>query len=186
MSQALEGGFANPAVDAALVFRAALNALSRPGAVQRVWGAVPPAPLSPAAGVLALTLCDHETGLWLAPSVDRPAVREWLVFHAGAPFADKSEAAFAIGRWSELVPLEEFRQGTPDYPDRSATLIVECVDLGDAHRLTGPGIETEARLTIPDPEAFRTNEAAFPLGLDFFLCAGDRLAGVPRTTRIEG
>ena len=33
---------------------------------------------------------------------------------------------------------------------------------------------------------FRANAALFPLGLDFFLTAGNRLAGVPRTTRVEG
>lgn len=186
MPRTLEGGFADPAVDAALAFRAALTALSHPGSVQRVAGAAPPSPLSPAGGVLLLALCDHETGIWLAPSVDRPAVRDWLRFHTGAPFAARSEAAFGVGRWEELVPLADFRQGTPDYPDRSATLIIERDDIGERHRLTGPGIENEGRLTVPDPDALRANAAAFPLGLDFFLTADDRLVGLPRTTRIGG
>lgn len=186
MSRALEGGFDDPAVDAAVAFRAALAALSRPGRVHRIAGAVPPAPLSEAAGALALTLCDPETGLWLAPSLDNQDVRDWLTFHTGAPFVGRRDAAFAMGRWEEVLPLSDFRHGTAAYPDRSATLIVDCDDLGSAHRLTGPGIEGEAHLTVPDPEAFRANRALFPLGLDFFLTARDRLAGVPRTTLVEG
>lgn len=184
---ALEGGFADPAVDAAHVFRAALQAMARPGTVDRVAGARPPAPLSPAAGALALTLLDHDTGLWLAPSVDAPDVREWLTFHTGAPFVAPAEARFAFGRWDEL-PLDAFPLGTPEYPDRSATLVVEVDDLATdparAHRLTGPGIEREAWLTVPDPATLAANRARYPLGLDFFLTCGERLAALPRTVRV--
>jgi alpha-D-ribose 1-methylphosphonate 5-triphosphate synthase subunit PhnH len=183
----LEGGFADPAIEAAHVFRAALQAMARPATVHRVTGARPPAPLSPAAGALALMLLDHDTGLWLAPSVDVAAVRDWLTFHTGAPFVGPGEARFAFGPWSEL-PLDALPLGTPEYPDRSATLVVEVGALDPegsrAHRLTGPGIEREAWLTVPDPEALRSNRARFPLGLDFFLTCGDRLAALPRSVRV--
>lgn len=184
MSAALEGGFADPAVEAAHVFRAALQAMARPGTVHRVTGARSPAPLSPAAGALALMLADHETGLWLAPSIDAAPVREWLTFHTGAPFVARAAARFAFGRWEELAPLDDFPIGTPEYPDRSATLVVEVDEIGTAHRLTGPGIRTEAWLTVPDPEALQANRARFPLGLDFYLACGDRLAALPRTVRV--
>lgn len=184
---ALEGGFVDPAIGAAHVFRAALQAMSRPGTVRRVAGVRPPAPLSPAAGALALTLADHDTGLWLAPSIDKEAVRSWLTFHTGAPLVPSSEADFAFGRWEEL-PLDSFPVGTPEYPDRSATLIVEVPELvaerGRAHRLTGPGIETEAWLAVPDPETLGANRGRHPLGLDFFLSCGELLAALPRTVRV--
>lgn len=182
----LEGGFADPSVDAAHVFRAALRAMAQPGTVQSITGVRPPVPLAAAAGALMLTLCDHDTPVWLAPSLDRPPVREWMRFHTGAPLADRPQAQFAFGRWEEIAPLTDFNIGTPEYPDRSATLIVE-VDLldGDA-QLTGPGIETEARLAVPDIAAVQANAGLFPLGLDFFLTSGDRLAALPRTTRVEG
>ena len=188
-SAALEGGFVDPAVDAAQVFRAALQAMARPGSVHRVAGARPPAPLSPAAGALGLTLLDHDTGLWLAPSLDSEAVRGWLSFHTGAPFVPPGEARFAFGRWEEL-PLERFPIGTPDYPDRSATLVVEVGELAEnasrEHRLTGPGIAREAWATVPDPDALRANRARFPLGFDVFLTCGERLSALPRTVRVEG
>ncbi len=185
---ALEGGFAEPAVDAAHVFRAALQAMARPGTVHRVAGARPPAPLSPAAGALALTLADHDTGLWLAGSLDTAAVRDWLTFHTGAPFVPPGAAGFAFGRWDEL-PLDALPSGTPEYPDRSATLVVEVDELATdgprAHRLTGPGIAREAWATVPDPQAARLIRARYPLGLDLLLTCGDRLAALPRTTRVE-
>jgi alpha-D-ribose 1-methylphosphonate 5-triphosphate synthase subunit PhnH len=180
---ALEGGFADRPVEAAHAFRAALGAMARPGTVHRVAGARPPAPLSPAAGALALTLADGDTPLWLAPSLDGEALRAWLRFHTGAPFAVPGEARFAFGRWEEL-PLDAFAIGTPEYPDRSATLLVEVDEIGREHRLTGPGIEREAWLTVPDPGWHRANRARFPLWLDVFLACGDRLAALPRTVRV--
>ncbi len=187
-SEALEGGFADPPVEAAHVFRAALQAMARPGTVHAVAGARPPAPLSPAAGALALMLADHDTGLWLAPSLAAGPVRDWLTFHTGAPVASRAEARFAFGRWAEMLPLADFPQGTPEYPDRSATLVVEVDGLdaepGAGHRLTGPGIRDEAWLTVPDAAALAANRRRFPLGLDLFLTCGDRLAALPRTVRI--
>jgi alpha-D-ribose 1-methylphosphonate 5-triphosphate synthase subunit PhnH len=180
----LDGGFAERAVDAAHVFRAAVQAMARPGTIHDVAGAVPPPPLSPAAGALALTLADHDTPLWLAPSLADGPVREWLTFHTGAPLAPRAEARFAIGRWEDFLPLSDFPPGTPEYPDRSATLVVEVDGFGAAHRLTGPGIRGEAWLTVPDPDALRANNRRFPLGLDFFLTCGNRLAALPRTSKV--
>lgn len=182
----MQGGFAAPPIGAARAFRAALQALSRPGTIHTLDGAAPPAPLSVAAGTLALTLCDHDTPVWLGPSVDLPKVRDWFAFHTGAPITSRPDARFALGTWDEMLPLSDFAVGTAEYPDRSATLIVEVLAFGSAHRLTGPGIADASFLTVPDPQAFQTNAALYPLGLDSFLTSGDRVAGVPRTTRVEG
>ena len=184
-AESMEGGFQNPPVDAAIAFRAALDAMSRPGKVHTVAGATAPRPLSRAAACLALTLCDPDTPVWLAPSVAGQGVQDWFRFHTGAPICDRVSAQFAFGCWDEMLPLDDFPIGTPDYPDRSATLIVEVPDLGSEHRLTGPGIRDEAWLTVPSPAVFHQNGSLFPQGLDFFLTCGDQLAGVPRTTRVE-
>ncbi|MDE3079771.1 MAG: phosphonate C-P lyase system protein PhnH [Paracoccaceae bacterium] len=182
----LQGGFTDPAHESARAFRAILNALARPGRIEAVTGAQPPGPLSVAAGVVLLTLADPTTPLWLAPSHDLPALRDWIAFHTGAPLVGPQQAAFALGRWDALQPLDRFAPGTPDYPDRSATLIVDVPALEPAtHRLTGPGIRDAATLRLPGDEALRLNAGRFPLGLDLFLCAGDRLAGLPRTVKAE-
>ncbi len=106
----------------------------------------------------------------------------------GAPVAaERAEAAFAYGTWDDLTPLDAWPVGTPDYPDRSATLIAEVASLdGPGTCLTGPGIETEARLPLPGPEVLARNAALYPLGLDFIFTCGTRFAALPRSTRIGG
>ena len=78
------GGFANPPVDSAHGFRAAMNAMARPGTIQHINGATPPDGISPAAGCLLLTLCDPETGVYLGSDVDSEALRGWLTLDTGA------------------------------------------------------------------------------------------------------
>lgn len=183
---ALDGGFADAAVAAARAFRAALEAMARPGRIGHIGGATPPAPLSRAAGTLILTLCDNDTSVRLAGVHDTEPVRDWVTFHTGAPLGTAAECRFAVGTWDALAPLDAYLIGTAEYPDRSATLIVEMdVLTGAGCRLTGPGIATAEILNLPETEAFRRNAALFPLGLDFLFAAGDRLAGLPRTTKVN-
>lgn len=185
-AEALTGGFAEAPVQAAQGFRAALEALARPGQIETVAGAMPPAPLSVAAGVLLLVLADPATPVHLAGEWDCPAVRDWVVFHCGAPLVGAADAVFALGDWAALQPVGRFAIGTADYPDRAATLIVELPLLEPAGvRLRGPGIADEAALSLPEVAAFQANRALFPLGLDCFFTCGDRLAGLPRSTRVE-
>ncbi|MFT4150290.1 MAG: phosphonate C-P lyase system protein PhnH [Paracoccaceae bacterium] len=186
MTAILTGGFAEPAVQSAQAFRAVLEAMARPGRIFTVAGATPPAPLSVAAGVVLLTLTDGTTPLHLAGAADCEAVRGWIAFHTGAPLVSAGQAQFALGTWQALTPVARFPVGEPSYPDRSATLIVEVGRLeAQGPRLTGPGIETEARLSLPETAAFRANRALFPLGFDTILTCGDRLAALPRTTHVE-
>lgn len=187
MSELLSGGFDAPAVQSATAFRAAMTVMARPGRIETVGGAFAPAPVSPAAAVLLLTLCDAETPLFLAGGHDCDAVRAWLAFHCGAPVVThRAEAMFALGRWEALAPVADFPAGTAEYPDRAATLIAEVDALTpDGACLRGPGIEDAARLSLPELAAFRTNNARFPLGFDTFLTCGNRLAGLPRSTRVE-
>lgn len=183
---ALTGGFSDAPQQSARAFRAAMNAMARPGLIERVDGAEPPAPMSKAAGVLALVLLDGETPVHLAGALDCPQVRDWITFHTGAPFVGREFCAFAFGAWDDLMPLGGYRIGTAEYPDRSATLIVELPALTAAGAiLHGPGIRDSAALNLPDVTALQRNAAQFPLGLDFFFTCGDALAALPRSTKIE-
>ena len=180
------GGFTDPPVDAAYAFRAAMTVMARPGEVRQLTGATPPDGLSVAAGALLLTLCDPDTGVHLAGRAGSEAVRNWLSFHTGAPVVPAARADFAVGRWDELMPLTQFRIGTPEYPDRSATLIVDCDTL---HRsgavLRGPGIRDKAQLSLPGVPELQANAELYPLGCDFFFTCGDTVAALPRSTRIQ-
>ena len=119
-------------------------------------------------------------------------VASWLRFHTGCPIV--ADPAQAHSRWSPtraLPPLRRFALGTPDYPDRSTTLILQVASLTDgATRLTlsGPGIRGTATLrAAAAAEGFRrrsyaANRALFPRGVDLLLVAGNDVAALPRTT----
>lgn len=187
----LTGGFDAPATQSATGFRAILGAMSRPGAILDAHGAAPPAPMSPAAGLVALVLCDAQTPVWLAPSL-RAGVPDWLRFHCGAPIAGaRADAMFAFGTPEDLLPLTDWAQGDAEYPDRSATLVMALPGFdGAALTLTGPGIETETRLPVGPvapalAAALAGNHAMAPLGVDLILTAGARIAALPRSTRVK-
>ncbi|NJS39918.1 MAG: phosphonate C-P lyase system protein PhnH [Rhodobacteraceae bacterium] len=114
------------------------------------------------------------------------SMRDWVAFHVGAPLVAAEAADFALGTWAALQPVTRFKIGQPDYPDRSATLIVE-VDRLTNHgpALTGPGIALATWLSLPETAAFRANRALFPLGFDCLFTFGNRLAGLPRSTKVE-
>lgn len=179
------GGFTEPVTDAAYAFRTLMQAMARPGTIQQIGGATPPAPLTRAAGAVLLTLCDADTPVYLGGKADCDAVRTWLTFHTGAPVSEPPHCMFAVGTWEALAPLSAYPIGTPDYPDRSATLIVECAELvTTGATLKGPGIQSSTALSLPDIRAFQNNSALFPLGLDFIFTCGDRIAALPRTTQV--
>ncbi|MGJ8621185.1 MAG: phosphonate C-P lyase system protein PhnH [Yoonia sp.] len=182
-AQTLSGGFAEPAIASAAGFRQVMEAMARPGTIHSVTGAAPPAPLSPATGAILLTLCDPDTPLHLAGALDCDPVRAWVAFHTGAPVVGPSHCMFAVGGWDDLMPLNAYQIGTPQYPDRSATLIVQAERLEQTGAtLSGPGIKETQALSLPELEAFQHNAGHFPLGLDFIFTCCDRVAALPRTT----
>ena len=195
MSATPGNGFADLARDSQRVFRAAMNAMSRPGSIVAVDVALsPPEPLAPGAAALALSLCDFETPVWLDPALSNVATRNYLRFHTGAPIIETpAKAAFAF--FSDpfgLPDFDAFSLGSLEYPDRSATLVVQVRDLADDRgwRLTGPGIDGEALLEAgPLPKDFVARRgdlhSLFPRGLDFIFVAETRAAALPRTTLIE-
>lgn len=179
-------GLSHPATDSARGFRILMQAMARPGTIHPLRLVTPPAPLGAAAASALLLLADPTTALHLAGPADCAAVRDWTRFHSGAPLSSAAGAQLALGRWPDLLPLERFDIGLPDYPDRSATLIVELDRLeASGPRLTGPGIRDHARLSLPALEPFRANHALFPMGLDLIFTCGDQLACLPRSTIVE-
>ncbi|MEO1550540.1 MAG: phosphonate C-P lyase system protein PhnH [Pseudomonadota bacterium] len=183
----LSGGFSDPALQSARAFRAIMDAMARPGRTYILDGGHGPDGLSRAAASAVLTLCDPDTGLYLAPSHDTPDLRRWVTFHTSAPLVSQSEASFALGAWDSLSPLDPYPIGTPEYPDRSTTLIVERAGLGDgvAVRLSGPGIETTQDAHLPDAGPFVRNAALYPLGVDALFTSEDQVMALPRSTQVE-
>lgn len=187
----------DPVGQAQQVFRLALTALSRPARTYR-FAPCPadaaaeelPAGLSPELAALALSLCDNETAVWLAPGLDTENVRAWFRFHCGAVLvSEPSQAAFAFVPGTEALPdLRCFHQGEAEYPDRSTTVCLGGVEEEKTAGITaaGPGIVESCIFSCRMPAGFlaqwRSNHEQFPLGVDMLLCGPGRLTGLPRTT----
>ena len=187
-------GFTDTALESQAVFRRGLAALSRPGELLDC-GEVPAPPpgVQPAANALLLALLDQDCRLWLSPSLNGSAAG-YLRFHTGCILVgDTRQADFAlVATPSELPPLGSLELGTDEYPDRSATLVlqVDSLDPDGEWRLAGPGIRGERRLRAQGLGAdflaqWRQNARSYPRGVDLFLVSGARICGLPRTTRIE-
>lgn len=182
-------GFADSVADSQAVFRAVLDAMSRPGTVHAVQAlAEPPAPLHRATAAVLLTLADADTPVWLDSAA--AAARAWVAFHCGAPASGLADAAFAIAL--QPVDMAGLHAGTDEAPERGATLVLQVAALGEgqAWLLSGPGVQHEAALRVdglPDgfADAWARNAALFPRGVDVVLCAGDRLAALPRTVALR-
>jgi alpha-D-ribose 1-methylphosphonate 5-triphosphate synthase subunit PhnH len=191
----LPPGFVDKVLSAQSTFRSVMDAMARPGSVQRI---VPmagaPGPMMRGTAAIALTLFDHDTPIWLdtrmAESLD---VVKWLKFHTGAPVVqDTSIASFALVNDGAALPsFERFALGTSEYPDRSTTVIiqVESLNSGRSFELRGPGIDGVATLQASIRpfdlfERLRLNEALFPRGIDLVLVADDAVVAIPRTTRV--
>jgi alpha-D-ribose 1-methylphosphonate 5-triphosphate synthase subunit PhnH len=190
----LPPGFADKVKSAQSTFRSVMDALARPGSVQRIVAAAgTPLPMMRGTAAIALTLFDHDTPIWLDAAMSATSdLAKWLKFHTGAPVVqDCSICSFAlIGDAGGLPDLDRFSFGSNEYPDRSTTLILQLESLGegDTIELRGPGIDGIAamRAAIEPPDLFdrlAINEKLFPRGIDVVLVADDRIVAIPRTTR---
>ncbi|WP_417687531.1 phosphonate C-P lyase system protein PhnH [Roseibium sp.] len=193
----LAPGFADPVQDAQKCFRAVMQAMARPGTLQSFLPPLSqvPAPLTPMAAAIALTLLDYDTPFWLDPALAHsPDAVAFLRFHTGAPVVDMPvDAAFALVSTPEkLTNLANFAQGTPEYPDRSATIILmgQSFTGPQGLELSGPGIKSVTRFgTTPVPASFWTqmqaNNAQFPRGVDVIFAGKTELAAISRSTSIS-
>lgn len=193
---ATAGGFADPVFDSQAVFSAVMNAFARPGTVADFGNrAAAPAPLMPATAAFLAALADFDTPIWLDDTLRAAhGLREWISFQTGASLTDRAEDAgfVVLSGTGELLDIERFAIGTPNYPDRSATLIaqVEAMEGGTPLVLSGPGIETTAIVSPRGlPQNFSTlwarNNALFPLGVDLLLVRGAQALALTRTTRVR-
>ncbi len=195
--QSVVPGFDDPVTGSQALFRLALQALSLPGRVLDVprLSTLPPLGHGAAAQLL-LALLDSDCTLWLSDSLRGSPAEAWLRFHTGCRcVGDASQARFlwlaAGDRWPSLDALNA---GTDEYPDQSATCVMEvaslqALDAPENAVLEGPGIPTQqplqARGLPPDFAAqWQANHAAFPRGVDVFLATTHQLLGLPRSTRL--
>lgn len=182
------------AANAARCFRGILDAFAKPG--QPV--IVPeledkPSALHSATVVLALALTDFQSPIWLSPDINHTDVRSFLRFHTGAPLVtDPGEAHFALVQGEEFARhFPFFNKGNDEYPDRSATVIVQASAFKAPQRvrLEGPGIKLHHELSVAgfgptEWDLLSDDRILFPLGVDVAFVSGTTLVGLPRSTRI--
>jgi len=178
--------------DSQQAFRAALDALARPGQVRHIGPALPGVVLGGALARLLLSLSDDETPVWWRSTDDN--LPQWLRFHTGAPVAERPDAAsFAVlTDLAHLSALSDFAPGSAASPELSCTLLIELPALtgGPTLEWHGPGIARVQRVGLQGlPDGFwpqwQANHAAFPQGLDIIFTCGDEALGLPRTTRVR-
>ncbi len=191
----LPAAFVDKVLSAQSTFRSVMDAMARPGSVQRI-AATSGAPdgMMRGTAAIALTLFDHDTPIWLDAAMSGTSnVAKWLKFHTSAPVvSDSTICSFAlIGDAKALRSLDHFAFGSNEYPDRSATLIlqVESLTKGPAYELRGPGIDGAALLqAMIQPhdlfERLAINATLFPRGIDVVLVHDDCIVAIPRTTQL--
>ncbi|MEA2919355.1 MAG: alpha-D-ribose 1-methylphosphonate 5-triphosphate synthase subunit PhnH, partial [Bradyrhizobium sp.] len=88
----LPAGFVDKVLSAQSTFRSVMEAMARPGSVQRIVAvAGAPAAMMRGAAAIALTLFDHETPIWLDAAMSGTSdVAKWLKFHTSAPVVEDS------------------------------------------------------------------------------------------------
>lgn len=194
--QQVRPGFHDAALGSQAVFRTALSALSHPGRVIEM----PDVSALPrhghgAAALLLQSLVDSDCAVWLSPALAASDAAAWLRFHTGCRWAAApADARFLwVAEGDDMPALAALDAGTDEYPDQSATCVIELQALGaagaDGLVLTGPGIATEQALhTTGLPEDFvdqwDANHRRFPRGVDLFLATPTHIAGLPRSTRV--
>lgn len=186
-------GFVDPVMDAQRCFRSILTAMAEPGTVHTLFAdLVPPSCLTPAAAMSLLTLADHETPVWLGDGLADAA--DFVRFHTASPLVSvPTGARFAVINGAAMPLLATFDQGEDRYPDRSATLIVQCtaLDGGTPVEIEGPGIRGQRAVAPRGVGAdfwsdVAQNASRYPLGVDLMLVCGHELLCLPRSTRVVG
>lgn len=164
-------------------FRAGLEALARPGRVQRIEALFESHLLAMASSLLYSKIRYFYRGT----QAD---------FHLVEAMTGASQAAPETSHYlfADAPSVELWRKASPgsmERPETSATCIFACSDSFETPViLRGPGIKDARRARLPVAEDFAMalaeNRPSFPLGADLFL-VDDKglLLGLPRTTAIE-
>ena len=199
--QDMAPGFTDSTAQSQVVFRCALDAMARPGKPVRIPDTALVSPTRSTNAVAAsvlLALLDQDCALWLSPTLANGPAAAWLRFHTGCQIeADCSKADFVwAASFAELPSLDQLKQGSAEYPDQSATCVVDVKGWRNAAAsdavtvsLRGPGVRDVITLSVEGMHAgfvrqHHAMQEQAPCGVDVFCCAADALFGLPRSVRL--
>lgn len=159
-------------------FEALLWATSRPGQIRTL--------PQEGMGQIVAALLDRECAVYAREE----ALAEEIA-RTGAELValEKADHAF-VGKAENAGFLAQLQCGSDLYPDDGATLIVEATfGQGPMLRFKGPGVEGALDVQINGlPDGFwqqREKLIRYPMGFEILLVDGDRVIGVPRSTKVE-
>jgi alpha-D-ribose 1-methylphosphonate 5-triphosphate synthase subunit PhnH len=147
----------------------------------------------PASLAILLTLADTDTPVCLVGAAAEE-LGSLLRFHCGCPLAAHPQNG-ALGLISEPVfacRAFEFPIGTEEYPDTSATVILEVSSLvgGPRRTIKGPGIRSSVEFAPAVHaefwSAWHTNTQLYPCGIDIIFTCANQIAALARSSRLEG
>ncbi len=199
-----QSGFENPVEQSQQCYRYLLEGFSRPGRWASLGAINTPTSISSSLWTILLTLCDVETPVWLSPAMiaaddpERHPLTTAIKFYTASPIVEiASQAQFALLTSADADLLKGLAIGTPEYPDRSATCLVD-LSLGTAANTgamlhlacSGPGFADIRTVSLPGLSsawlpAMQENRQLFPLGLDFIFCRQEEFLVIPRSTSLE-
>jgi len=186
----------DPVRETQLTFRVLLDAMARPGTIRQLPVASEGAPVNPWLAATLLTLLDHEVGLAVDAFPGAESVERYVRQRTAARIATPEQADFVVTSWDTLdasLPVR-LRQGTLEYPNDSATLLILVPPLGQASGLrldlAGPGIPSGHVAWIGGLSAAlfdaRDEVAEYPCGIDLLLIdPSGQIMALPRSTAIQ-
>jgi alpha-D-ribose 1-methylphosphonate 5-triphosphate synthase subunit PhnH len=195
--QQIGAGFSQEDLGSQAAFRCALDALAMPARwTAMAHDAEVPAGAGPTAAGLLLALLDTDCTLWLSPTLRASQAAAWLRFHTGCRLVEApGDAMFVwVGQGDACPPLASLDWGSDPTPQDACTLLLDVPALDAAApslsaAASGPGIEKPRAVTLPGLPAdflpqWREVHAAFPRGIDLYLCAPEAILALSRSTAL--
>lgn len=190
----------NEVSDAQIHFRILLNAIAHPGSIYDFpkMDLTPPNNINLASVFIGFALMNADVS-FAVQNENTTATTEYLALNTGASIAtlEQTDFLFTTGNASPAC-IESLKIGTLSYPENSATIIIDVIQLSStpeentlAIELSGPGIENTTTLYINGLsstllEAIQEQNTEFPLGLDIMLTdQNNQLACFPRSSKIS-
>jgi len=173
----------DPVHDTRRTFDGLLSVMSRPGTVQ----AVP----APADHAVVATLVDHEVTI----ATSDGTLRDALSGQGRLEAAPVEDADIVHVRDHTAADVRACKRGTLVEPGDGATVVYRVDSLaakddpGTTVRLSGPGVDTTATLSVSLPEseltALAEAQSDYPRGVDAVFAAEQRIAALPRSVTVE-
>jgi alpha-D-ribose 1-methylphosphonate 5-triphosphate synthase subunit PhnH len=127
-----------------------------------------------------------------------PEVTEYLRVNTSSRMAPAGEADFVFLVDSSLLDeVAVAKTGDPEYPELSATLVLQVRELSEEPvagclrvAASGPGVDGVRSFSVAGLETsfltlLRNANEEFPLGLDLILTCGDAVLSLPRSQHLE-